>query len=295
MPVLPGLLDRERERVDRVGLRRVRAVGEVEDADVHAGVVRVLDDPVDRRDHLRDVGAAVGRGDLDADDARVRGHAAVGRRGRVGVGRGQRRVAPAIRPAMNVPWPYVSRSRQVRRLRLEREVGAVDDLVRRAEALDRGRRRCRSARRRRPCRCSRRSTSPSRPCSRGAGDGVRVRGGVVTQRPSWRLRTRRSERPPPRDEQPRLREPLARALPIGPSVRVAFPSSPRRSGPQVWRTNVLPVRPSSEVAGAALVPRKGWSARCSVQLSPLPRVTPIPSYRACRAGDDCSPRRPSNR
>ena len=38
---------------------------------------------------------------------------------------------------MNVPWPKVSRFGQVRRLRLEREVRPVDDLARRAHAVDR--------------------------------------------------------------------------------------------------------------------------------------------------------------
>ena len=54
--VLPRLLGRVRERIDLVGLGRVRAVGEVEDADVQAVVVAVLDDPVDGGDDLGDVG-----------------------------------------------------------------------------------------------------------------------------------------------------------------------------------------------------------------------------------------------
>ena len=63
---LPGLLDRVGERVDPVVLRRVRAVGEVDDPDVQPVVVPVLDDPVDRGDDLADVGAAVGDADLEA-------------------------------------------------------------------------------------------------------------------------------------------------------------------------------------------------------------------------------------
>ena len=77
----PRLLDGEGQGVDPVPLRRVRAVGQVEDADVQAVVIAVLDDPVDRRDDLRDVRPAVGRGDLDAHDVRVGSHPAVGRRG----------------------------------------------------------------------------------------------------------------------------------------------------------------------------------------------------------------------
>ena len=73
--VPPGLFGGVGQRVERVGLRRVRPERQVHDADVHAGVVRVLHDPVDPRDDLRDVADAVRVGDLDADDAGVRGHA----------------------------------------------------------------------------------------------------------------------------------------------------------------------------------------------------------------------------
>ena len=50
----------------------------------------MLDDPVDRRDDLRNVGAAVRRRDLEADDPRVRGDADVGRRRRAPVRRDRR-------------------------------------------------------------------------------------------------------------------------------------------------------------------------------------------------------------
>src|SRR5258707_8148502 len=44
----------------------VGAEGQVDHPDVEAGVVAVLHRPVDRGDHLRHVGGAVGGGDLDA-------------------------------------------------------------------------------------------------------------------------------------------------------------------------------------------------------------------------------------
>ena len=115
--VVPGLLGGVRERVDGVRLRRVRAVRQVEDADVQAVVGAVLDDPVDGRDDLRDVHATVGDADLEADDPCAGGDAAVvlagagdqpGHRGAVAVG-------------VEVP--------ELRRLGLEREVRAVDELA----------------------------------------------------------------------------------------------------------------------------------------------------------------------
>src|SRR5207302_2542458 len=51
-PVAPGVLDRGGQGVELVGLQAVGAEGEVEDADVEAGVVAMLVDPVDGRDHL---------------------------------------------------------------------------------------------------------------------------------------------------------------------------------------------------------------------------------------------------
>src|SRR3954453_14763523 len=74
---LPRLLDGVRERVDLVRLSRVRAVREVGDADVHPVVVAVLHNPVDGGDHLAHIDAAVGDTDLERDDARIGGDAAI--------------------------------------------------------------------------------------------------------------------------------------------------------------------------------------------------------------------------
>ena len=128
--------------------------------------MRVLDDPVDRGDHLATSVPPSAAPTLTLT-MRASGAMPAVRGGRcVGVRRGERASWPAIRPAMNVPCPLVSRLREVRRLRLERQVGSVDDLVGAVEPVDGRRRRYRSARRRRPCRCSRRSTMPSRRCTR---------------------------------------------------------------------------------------------------------------------------------
>jgi hypothetical protein len=114
--LLPGLLGRIGERVDEVALPRVRAVRKVEDADVQAGVVRVLYDPVDRGDDLGDVGAAVRGGDLEADDPGTGCHSAVATACGGDQPRHERAVPEGVEP------------RKVRRLRLQREVGSVDDL-----------------------------------------------------------------------------------------------------------------------------------------------------------------------
>ena len=91
------------ERVDDVGLNRVGAEGQVQHADVHPVAVRVLHDPVDACDDLRDIRATNRVADLDVDDA------GVGRDALVGTGRRRGGDDPAIRPAMNVPWPFRSR------------------------------------------------------------------------------------------------------------------------------------------------------------------------------------------
>jgi hypothetical protein len=98
--VLPGLLGGVRQRVELVGLHRVRAQREVEDADVHPVVVRVLGHPVDARDHLRDVGGTGGRTDLDAHQASLGGDALVAVRGAVVAGDD-----PGERGAMAVAVP----------------------------------------------------------------------------------------------------------------------------------------------------------------------------------------------
>ena len=133
----PGLLDREGERVHGGALRAVGAVGEEQDAHVEVPVVAVLHDPIDRGDHLRHVDAAVGGADLEAQDPRVGGHAEEVRRvARVGAGDGVAAAAGddageerAVAVRVEVP--------HVRVLRLEAEVGPVDDLARRREALHR--------------------------------------------------------------------------------------------------------------------------------------------------------------
>ena len=64
--VLPGVLDGRGQRVGLVGLHRVGAEGEVDDTDPGAvGGRRVLRDPVEAGDDLADVGAAVGRRELE--------------------------------------------------------------------------------------------------------------------------------------------------------------------------------------------------------------------------------------
>ena len=68
---LPGLLDRVGQQVALVARRR-RAEGEVEDADVHAVVVAVRDDPADRGHDRGEGRRAVGAGGLDVDQARAR-------------------------------------------------------------------------------------------------------------------------------------------------------------------------------------------------------------------------------
>ena len=102
---------------------------------------------------------------LTRHDPRVGCHAAVGG-GCIGIRLVRAPSRPAMRPAMNVPWPFVSRLVRFGGLRLEREVGAVDDLAgvaspstgltpgvddRDVDAL---------------CRCSPRPTRPWRPCRR---------------------------------------------------------------------------------------------------------------------------------
>src|SRR4051794_16830195 len=73
--LVPGLLGRIGQRVEQVALYTVGAERHVENTDVQAALVAVLDDPVDGRDGLRDVGLTLGVRDLDADDPGVRSHA----------------------------------------------------------------------------------------------------------------------------------------------------------------------------------------------------------------------------
>jgi len=122
---LPRLLHCVRERVALVRLRRVRAVREVEDADVHPVVVAVLDDPVDRRDHLGDVDTAVGHANLERDDACVGGYAAVAPRLAVVAG---------DQPGHERPVAVRVEVLQTRILGFEGEVRSVDHLAGGVEA-----------------------------------------------------------------------------------------------------------------------------------------------------------------
>ena len=92
--------------------------------------VAVAADPVERHQHADEAGEAVGAGDLDADEPRARGDAAVA---------ASPASSPAITPAMCEPWPNVSRPAQVGIAGVLGEVGAADELARRRRAR---RRRC---------------------------------------------------------------------------------------------------------------------------------------------------------
>ena len=83
---VPRLLRRERQRIAQRVLVRVRSVRQVQHPDVHSVVVLVLNHPVDRRDDLRDIDAAVGRADLHVHDAGIGRDAAVLGVGLRGVG-----------------------------------------------------------------------------------------------------------------------------------------------------------------------------------------------------------------
>ena len=84
-----------------VVLGAVGVVGEVEDPDVQPVGVAVLDDPVDRCDHLRDVDGAGVVGDLDAHDPGVGGDP-----DEVDRVAGRSGSAPGVRPAM-IPIMWV--------------------------------------------------------------------------------------------------------------------------------------------------------------------------------------------
>ena len=134
---IPCLFDGKGQGVDAVPLRRVRPIRQVEDPDVEAVVVAVLDDPVDGCDDLRHVGAAVGGGDLQADDSRVGRHSPVGRGRRVDVGTRERDVATGDEAGHEGPVTEGVEIRQVVGLGLERQVRAVDHLARAAQSGDR--------------------------------------------------------------------------------------------------------------------------------------------------------------
>ena len=128
-PVEPRDLGRVRQRVELVVLRAVGPEGQVEDADVQTVAVAVLHDPIDRGDDLRHVGRAVARCHLDRDDASAGSGAdevvidlliLLARRDGSIASRDQTRHVGAVAIGVDVG--------QVRSLRVEREVGAVDHL-----------------------------------------------------------------------------------------------------------------------------------------------------------------------
>ena len=119
---------------------------------------------------------------LEAHDARIRCHAAV--RGSGAAVWRVRRVAPGDQAGHERAVAERVEVGQVGRLGLEREVGPVDDLAGSIAAPRPGRRRSRSARRRRPCRYSRRPTTPGRPCTRSSMPWSRRRS-PGRSRPRW--------------------------------------------------------------------------------------------------------------
>ena len=74
-PGKPGAFDRVGQRIEHIVLGAVGAERQVEDANVEAVAVAVLDDPVDRGDDLGDVGHAVGGANLHVRLTRARRHA----------------------------------------------------------------------------------------------------------------------------------------------------------------------------------------------------------------------------
>ena len=126
MPFVPELLDRPRQHVGAVVLRH-DAEREVDDADVVAVAIVVAADPVQRREHAGEIGAAVGTGDLEAHHARRRCDAREAR-GRVAPG-DQAREVRAMAERVEVA--------QVAVAALGREVRAVDQAARLGQATDR--------------------------------------------------------------------------------------------------------------------------------------------------------------
>ena len=96
----------------------------------------MLDDPVDRRDHLRNVCAAVGGRDLETDDPCVGSDTPICGSGRVRVRRRQCLVASRDEACHERPVTVRVEIREVRRLRLQRDVRPVDHLPRCVEALN---------------------------------------------------------------------------------------------------------------------------------------------------------------
>ena len=134
----PGLLDGKRERIDIGGLPRVGAIRKVQHANVETVVILVLDDPVDRRNDLGDIGAAVRRRHLQAYDAGVGRDTAVGGGRSIRIGSGQRAVVSGDKAGHERAVSEGVEILKIRGLRFERQVGSVDDLARRVQAGNRG-------------------------------------------------------------------------------------------------------------------------------------------------------------
>ena len=134
---LPGLLGREGEGIVDVALRAVGAEGEVDQADVEAVVVLVLNHPVDAGDHLRHVAGAGHVADLDRDQAGIRGDTQEAR-GVSGIGTGDGGLVTAGDDARHVGAVAVAvQVGEIPRLGVEGDVRAIDHLARRGQALHR--------------------------------------------------------------------------------------------------------------------------------------------------------------
>src|SRR5829696_5498038 len=132
--LVPGLLGRVGQRVHHVALDTVGTERHVQHPDVQTVLVAVLDDPVDGRDGLRDVGLTLGVSDLDADDAGVRRHADEVRRVPAHRGRG----GVTAGDDAGHGGPVTVGVEVLRRAAgLERQVRAVDDLARPGQPVDR--------------------------------------------------------------------------------------------------------------------------------------------------------------
>ena len=126
----------EGERIHQGRLRRVGSVREIEDPDVHAIVVLVVDDPVDRGDHLGDIDASIGGSDLETDDASVRSDSSVHPGGCIRVRLLQVRVFAGDQAGDECAMTIGVEVGQVWSLRFERQVGTVDNLVGSGETFD---------------------------------------------------------------------------------------------------------------------------------------------------------------
>ena len=134
----PGRLHRVRKRIDPVVLHTVGSEREVEDTDVEAVGITMLDDPVDPGDDLRDVCRSRPVCDLDRNDAGIGGE--------TGKARAMAHLGAAV------PGNVISAgddAGQVRTvtvavqvatlilLRIERQIRSVDELARSAQAFNR--------------------------------------------------------------------------------------------------------------------------------------------------------------